>query len=405
MSGPAIHFVDDPAALEGVAFALEGTESLPLDVESNGLHAYRPVLCTLQLARVRDGAPDAIWIVDTLSIGDAALGPLRRLLGADGPPKILHDLAFDARILARSGLVLDRVIDTAVAARFLGIASTGLAALVETRVGPKLSKELQHHDWGKRPIAPDALPYLAADVAHLPALARSLFDEARVRGIEEEIAIETDYRLWCARNAQDDDLRPPYVRIKGAGALEPQALAALRAVAEVREEAARRWDVPPFKVLGNEILIELARKRPSELAALRSMRGLDRGRAASLAPALHRAIVSASVDVPAEERAAWFTAPPRPPRAVVELRRAREGRLLTLRRRLAKERTVDEQVVLPGHCVQDLLDRVPRDQAALAEVPGLGAARIVRDGAAILEALALPGNGAGGDGASASDLG
>ena len=44
-------------------------------------------------------------MVDALAVG--SLDPLAPLLGAAGPPKILHDAGFDARLLRDAGLVLD----------------------------------------------------------------------------------------------------------------------------------------------------------------------------------------------------------------------------------------------------------------------------------------------------------
>lgn len=382
-------------AYEGAVAAartLAGCAAIPLDVESNGLHAYRNALCVMQLGALAHDAAAVgeVFIVDTLSMGDAALAPLREVLGPAGPRKLLHDLAFDARILAAHGVQLGHVVDTAIAARFLGERSTGLASLAESKLGLSLSKDLQHHDWARRPLTDDLMRYLVDDVAHLPALARVLFDAATARDIVPEIEAETAYRLATAIAASDeDDPRPPYVRIKGAASMEPLALAVLRRVSEVREEAARRWDLPPFKVLGNDVLMELAKKRPSDPSDLRKLKGLDRGRGASLVSALRRAIADAvrEGDVPAEDRAAFFTEPPRPPRVEIEAHRAREQRLTAWRRRVAKGRGVDEQVVLPGHCVQEIVERVPDDLEGLSSIAGLGARRFERDGSAILAAL------------------
>lgn len=381
--------VETPEAVVEVARSLAGCTSVPLDVESNGLHAYKNALCVLQLAAVRDGEIDEVFIVDTLRVGDAALGALREVLGPGGPPKILHDLAFDVRILAAHGVLLGNVIDTSIAARFLGEKSTGLSSLAESKLGVKLSKELQHHDWGRRPLTDDLQRYLVDDVAYLPSLAKALFAEAEARDVVPEIEAETGYRLMTSIAAKDEtDPRPPYVRIKGIASLEPLALACLRHLADVREEAASRWDLPPFKVVGNDVLIELAKKRPSDPSDVRKVKGLG-GRATSLVPNLRRAIADGvrEGDVPPEERAAFFTEPPRQPRFEIEARRAREQRLSAWRRRVAKERAVDEQVVLPGHCVQEIVDRVPDDLGDLASIAGLGARRLERDGAAILAAL------------------
>lgn len=391
MTAPLPTIVDREQSIAELARVLSESETIPLDVESNGLHAYRPALCTLQLARVEHGEVLEVFVVDTLAIPDEALAPLRPILGEAGPPKILHDLAFDARILARHGVALGNVVDTAIAARFLGIAQTGLASLVEARVGVKLSKELQHHDWGRRPLDADVLPYLAADVAHLPALARSLFDDARNKDIEPEIDEETRYRLSTALADDEDDPRPAYVRIKGVQSLDGASRAVLRRIADVREEAARRWDLPPFKVVGNDVLLHLAKERPTDGAKLRSVRGLERGRASSLIGVLRRAIEEGihDGDVPEQDRP-WFVEPEKPPRIEIEARRGRENRLSSWRRRVAKERTVDEQVVLPGHCMQDLVARPPATIEEVRAVPGIGARRVERDGEAILAAIRGP---------------
>jgi ribonuclease D len=376
-----------------LATRLSSAELIALDVESNGLHAYKPILCTMQLALVHDGEVSEIAIVDTIALGDAALAPLRAPLGAGGPPKVLHDLAFDARILAAHGLMLGNVRDTAIAVRFLGEPATGLSSVAEARLGVKLSKELQHHDWAKRPLTPDWIHYLVTDVVHLPSLALSITADADARDITPEVQAETEYRLLTALASVDEiDPRPPYVRIKGATQLEPMALAVLRAVAEVREEAAQRWNVPPFKVAPNDALIELSKKRPSDPADVRRVRGLDRGRAVSLVASFRRAIADAVTvgDIPESERAQFFAEPTRLPRAFIEARRGREQRLTAWRKKIAKERVVDEQVVLPGHCLQDIVDVQPSDLTELAEIPGIGVRRVERDGEAILAAMQPP---------------
>lgn len=385
--------VEGAEAIALTSLRLASAQCLAIDVESNGLHAYRASLCTLQIGVV-DGDADVVstvYVVDSLGVSDAELAPLRAPLGDAGPRKLVHDLAFDARLLARRGVPIGRLFDTSIAARFLGVTSTGLAALVAARVGATLSKELQHHDWARRPLGPEVLPYLAADVAHLPALARSLEADIESKGIALEVEAETAFRLAGALADLDDlDPRPPYARIKGASELDPIALAVLRRLAEVREGAAQRWDVPAFKVLGNEQLLQLARKRPSTLHDARAIPGVDRGRGASLGPELLAAIAHGAreADVPAAERDAFFARPPPPARALVEARRAREHRLSAFRRAEAKRRGVDEQVVLPGHCLQEIADRAPSTREELATIGGIAETRIDRYADEILRAVA-----------------
>ena len=121
--------------------------------------------------------------------------------------------------------------------------------------------------------------------------------------------------------------------------------------------------------------------------ALEKIRGATGGhRARALAPLMLDA-VRAALDgevVPENERAMLDR--PRPPQALVKARRARENRLSSWRKAEAKRRGVDEQAILPGHCLQDLADL--DDDASitsLATIAGLGAFRIERDGEALMK--------------------
>src|SRR5262249_25111497 len=154
-------------------------DSIGLDVEADGLFAYRAHLCTLQLAlypsppadsndrEASSGEPPEIVIVDALAVHPA---PLADLLGPHGPPKILHDLTFDARMLQGVGITVGNVVDTSVVARLLGRKATGLASLLETELGVRVAKQFQQHDWRIRPIGDSELDYLADDVRHLGGL-------------------------------------------------------------------------------------------------------------------------------------------------------------------------------------------------------------------------------------------
>ncbi|WP_437738837.1 HRDC domain-containing protein [Sorangium sp. So ce1335] len=361
-------------------------DALAVDVEANGLFAYRPRLCTVQLA-FREGDGIAVAVVDALR---APVAPLAPLLGAAGPPKVLHDLTFDARMLAEAGAPLAGARDTSVAARLLGCAATGLASLLQAELGVTIDKQLQQHDWGRRPIEGAELRYLADDVLHLLALDARLGERARALGIEDEIAEECAYKLATALGPPRDP-RPAYARIKGAQALDPVGRAILRRLVAAREAAAEEADVPSFKIVGSEVLVELAQRRPARADDVRAVRGAAAGRAAACVAAWLRAIEQgrSDGDVPEEERALFLQA--RPTRRELAVRRAMETRISAWRRAEARARKVDEQVVLPGHCAQDLVEIAlaaghagdAAVAAAIARIPGLGARRLARYGGAL----------------------
>ncbi|MBX3274067.1 MAG: ribonuclease D [Sandaracinaceae bacterium] len=357
-------------ALAALAEALAEAEVLGLDAEGDGFFRYRTRLCTLQLA---DG--ERAHVIDTLAIED--LSPLAPLLGPEGPLKVVHDVSFDRKMLASRGLPLAPVFDTAAAARMLGEPSTGLAALLEARFEVVLDKRHQRADWGARPLTDDQLAYLAADVVHLPALARELREAALALDVLEEIDEETRYAM--ERALEPEPVREPGSRIKGAMDLTPPARALLFALAEAREEVAREQDVPPFRVAPNAALLEAAKRRPRRAEDLRRIRGLHRMPSDALRAALAEA----------ERRAA---APPEPPPpapdpAVRRVLRARESALTSWRAAEAAARGVDVQVVLPGHCLRDLSALAVVDAASVAAVPGLGDKRVARYGERLLALL------------------
>jgi ribonuclease D len=383
-AGEVIRLASRRDELESVArdLARDSANAIALDLESNGLFRYRPQLCTLQIAR-----GDDITIIDSLALDVSVLA---EVLGPNGPRKIVHDVAFDARMLAERGIALGNVFDTSLAARMTGKTATGLATLLGA-MGIVVDKKLQHHDWTERPLREQHLAYLADDVRHLERLAATLAEDVERLGIAEAVEEETRYRLAQAQAAAgESDPRPPWARLKGIDRVPREDLAILKTLAALREEKARALDVPPYKVLGPDILFAIARAKPTTLEELSRIKGATSGsRARSIARDVLAAVARGQCESPTVEDLAWLERP-RLPSSLAKARRARADRVTRWRRAEAKSRGVDEQVVLPGHCLQDLAEIDAPSLDAIARVPGIGAFRIERDGTAILAALAEP---------------
>jgi ribonuclease D len=86
---------------------------------------------------------------------------------------------------------------------------------------------------------------------------------------EEEFEAVTK-RVW--RDREFDKLG--YLRIKGARELDAEGLAVLRELYLMRDERARELDRPPFKVLGNRTLLEVAQRRPETQEDLARIKGV-----------------------------------------------------------------------------------------------------------------------------------
>jgi len=384
--------VQDADVLTAVVEQASRAAAIAVDVEANGLFAYRPRLCTVQLAWEEEERTK-IAVIDTLRVDVAALAPL---FGATMPLKVLHDLTFDARMLHDHGAPLRHAWDTSVAARLLGVKSTGLAAVLATELGVVLDKRYQQHDWSRRPFEPAQLAYLSNDVAYLLRLERALMVKVAALDIAAEVEAECAYKLVAAL-APPRDQRPTYARLKGVHRLDPPGRAVLMHLVATREEIAEAINVPPFKVITNEILLELARKRPSTVSELGRIRGAMSGRAGRYATRWLGAIAAgfAASDVPPSDRV-YFEAPPFDRQAIAK-RRAIESKLSAFRRAEAQRRGVDEQVVLPGHCVHDLAAMLAKMAPAdpdivplIAGIAGIGAKRAEQYAGALAALLEPP---------------
>jgi ribonuclease D len=380
--------VTEKDELAALATRASRAARVAIDVEANGRFAYKARICVLQVAY-----DDSVVLVDPLApaIG-GDLSHLAHLLSKDGPVKIVHDVGFDARLLAESGIVLGNVHDTALTASWLGRASTGLAALALSELGVALDKSAQAQNWGLRPLDDRSSEYLAGDVLHLVDLERLLFREAEAAGIVDELAEETAYRLSSAlRAVREPDPRPAFTRIKGASELEPPERSILRRLVMAREAEARSLDTPAAELVPNGLLIPLARRRPrtrQELARIRAP--IARFDADRVGDALLAAIADGLADgALSPEDSAWFD-PPSLGADAIKATREREKRLSKWRKAEATARGVHEQVVLPGHCASDIVRLAPSTLAELAQVEGIGAFRVARYGPSLLAALSEP---------------
>ncbi len=378
--------IDTPSAFDEAVSELCDSPHVAIDIEANGMHAYRTDLCVIQLCAAESTGPSQrVFVIDTLAF-EWPPG-LRRLLECAATTIVLHDVSFDARMLRAHGCRLHNIVDTAVAARFAGAPATGLASLLAVRAGVQLDKKLQHHDWSRRPIDATQLAYLSADVAYLGVLAASLAADVAALGIEDEVRTETTYLLETIY--RDAPEAPAYARLKGAQGLPPVERAILRELFDVRERAAERMNAPIGRVTSNASLVAVARLKPKDIAAVRRV-GQLHGPGASVASALLAAIQKGAMqeDVPVDERR-WFARETPSPEQRTE-RKRRELALGAWRKAEAAQRGVDLQVVLPGHAMAALVASGADSLDALAAVHGLGDVRVARYGEALLNVLRKP---------------
>lgn len=256
--------------LEALATTLLDEDVVAVDTEADSFYHYFDKTCLVQIATRRQ-----IYLVDPLALGGPAeLAALAPVFAEPSLRKIFHAAEYDIYVLKRDcGFRFAGLFDTMISAQLLGYPSIGLAALVERHFDVSLPKDEQRSDWSSRPLSQSQLDYAAADVTYLLPLADRLEKEL-ARAKRSEWAQE-EFEWVCRREwpeRQFDELG--YLRIKGARSLDRIGLSVLRELYLVRDARAREIDRPPFKVLGNRTLLEIAERQPRTLEDLSRVKGI-----------------------------------------------------------------------------------------------------------------------------------
>ena len=189
---------------------------------------------------------------------------------------MFHDADYDLRLLHQDyGWHVTNIFDTRIASQLLGIKSFGLAALLEQYFDVKLDKKHQRADWSMRPLSADMLEYAAQDTRFLLQLkdhmTGALEKQSRLHWAREEFA-RLEGTRWEAEESMEG-----FLRLKGARDLSRRELAVLREVANWRDTVAAQLDRATFRVMGNEVLFELARTTPRSVSELAAIRGMPKG--------------------------------------------------------------------------------------------------------------------------------
>ena len=252
-AGSKYTYVDSADGLARLTEDLLVASRVGLDTEADSLHHYFEKVCLIQLS-----FSGSNYVVDPL----AGLSLTEFLEVLSRKELILQGADYDLRMLKKSFEFRPKapVFDTMLAAQVLGYEKIGLAALAERFCGVVLSKAGQKSDWARRPLSAKQLDYASDDTNYLEAIA-----DALTRGLQESGRMDW-HRECCERVVVSsglegkNDLKESW-RIKGTSGLAPKELVFVREIWKWRDEEARRRDRPPFMILLNEDLIELARWR------------------------------------------------------------------------------------------------------------------------------------------------
>lgn len=315
-SSSAYVYVDSEARLNTICDHLAGVERFGLDTEFVGERTYVPQLELIQVA-----TPTQCALIDCQAVSD--LSPFFAVLGNPAIEKVVHAGQQDLEIFfTLCGKVPSPIFDVQVAAAMAGLgAQCGYAQVADRLLGVTIEKTETLTDWSHRPLTQAQLEYAGDDVRYLlpvyAELKRRLTQLGRWKWLQEEFR-------GLEQSIRSEPIVPAraYLRVRGRGSLRGRGLVVLRELAAWREDTARERDKPRGSIVRDEALVEIARKAPATVSALRGLRAvrsreLDRYSDEVVARVVH------ALSLPKEQ---WPEPPPSPGPApstgVVELLQA-----------------------------------------------------------------------------------
>ncbi|WKD61359.1 Ribonuclease D [Corynebacterium ciconiae DSM 44920] len=244
-----------PTEFQHAAAALAaGHGPIAVDTERAQTYRFDDRIFLLQLRRAGSGS--------FLIAPERHRRELPRILAPVLNPEtwILHSAHNDLPMLRALGIYPSGLIDTEIASRLLGVDKPNLSNSLQHFLGISLAKGHGRENWSRWPLPSSWLNYAALDVELLIELA-----EAQAALLEQE-----NKSSWMAQECAHllalcdvDAPEPSWTGVKGVGTIRSRKqLAFMRELWAGRRTVARKHDLPPFKVLPNPLLLELARRQP-----------------------------------------------------------------------------------------------------------------------------------------------
>jgi ribonuclease D len=363
-------WVDTQSKLEDCCLHLSIQSSIGIDTESNSLFAYNEQTCLIQIS-----SPKKDFLIDPLSISD--ISALQPIFANPSIEKVFHAAEYDILCMKRDFYFeFVSIFDTMLACRILGWKELSLSAQLTSQFGIDMDKHFQKANWGLRPLSDEQKTYAALDSHFLLSL-RDRLKEALSKAGLLKLAAE-DFAHMAAIKPPDPHEKDECANINGKGKLSPDEYSVLKALCHFREVQAQKRDVPPFKVLGSAVLLDLAKECPSSLEELSKVEGMSESLVHRYGNELLKVIEKGK-----NAHSKFPSAKPKPDAAYLH----RLELLKQWRKAEAASLSVESDVVLPRELMDFIARDNPQSQQRLREIMKDYPWRFQRSGESILANL------------------
>jgi ribonuclease D len=259
--------IDRPESLAELCEHLHNAGEFAFDTEFVTEDTFTPVLCVVQVA-----TPHRLAIIDSLAVAD--LQQFWSLVAQPTKQVVAHaaeaEIRFCRQFVGRSPAPL---YDVQIAAGLAGYGyPTSYTNLVRRVLGAAVRGSETRTEWRRRPLTDKQVHYATEDVRYLLALRDRLTVELNQSG-----------RLgWAAEEFRDQVERTghangePWRRVSGVTSLNRRQLAVLSELVAWRTQEARERNRPVRSIASDDVLVQLAKRQPTDERDLVMFRGMNR---------------------------------------------------------------------------------------------------------------------------------
>ena len=254
--------------LEALCERIEAAPIVGFDTEFVSEDTFHPELCLIQVV-----TPDELAVIDPQAVD---VRQFWQVIAKSDRTTVLHagreELSFMLRAV---GAIPQRIFDVQVAAGFCtNEFPASYGSVVGKFLGRQPMKGEQRTDWRRRPLTDAQINYALEDVRYLlplyDRLTETLTRRQRLAWFEQEML---DWQQTIV-DAQD---RKDWRRVSGIGALNARNLAIVRELWHWRQEEAKRLNQPAKRLLRDDLLVEIAKRKTDQPDQILAIRGLQRG--------------------------------------------------------------------------------------------------------------------------------
>ncbi|MDR3234640.1 MAG: HRDC domain-containing protein [Planctomycetaceae bacterium] len=271
---------------------LEPAKAIGYDTEFISEGRYLPELCLIQIA-----AEEILALIDPLAVRDLTL--LWELF-CDGKREMLvHACRSEMEFCHRDiGKMPPKLFDIQLAAGFLGCDfPTSYSSLLWKFLHTKLEKSESRTDWKKRPLTPLQLDYAIDDVRHLAEMTQVLKAQLAEHNRLDWYYEESESVKETLKNGFE---HPRWQGLPKISGLQRRELAVLRGLWFWRDKVARHKNIPAGRILRDDLIVELARRKTGDVKRIAAVRGLQRSDADKIVPEL-AAVIQQGLELPESE--------------------------------------------------------------------------------------------------------